>query len=120
MPQYIDAGRNISIRVDESAPIGVVIAALEIVEVRFIIVVVTTITEGVEDADGICGCAFNGEVTPSIVFILYDFVGVQIIDGYDIALEILFKDIAVKYTVRIGGLTELHAEGRTGLVVEVY
>ena len=48
MPEYTLTGGRITIRIDESANLGVIITALEIVEAGFGVVIVATVTQGVD------------------------------------------------------------------------
>lgn len=61
MPQYALAGGGVGICVYEAADGGVIIAGLQIIQLRFGIEIISAVTQGVDLANRICQRAGNGK-----------------------------------------------------------
>ena len=80
-----------TIRRDKSSDFGIVVAAVQVVESGFRIVVVPTIAERVDIQD--LRADLRQKVAPRIVFVQPEQVPAGIIDADDIALQILAVEI---------------------------
>ena len=80
-----------AIRRDESARFGVVIAAVQVIESGFRIVVVPAIAERVDIQD--FRADLRQKITPSVIFVQPEQVPAGIIDADDIALQVLAVEI---------------------------
>ena len=80
-----------AIRRDESADFGIIIAAVQVVESGFRIVVVPAVAERVDIQD--LRADLRQKVAPRIVFVQPEQVPAGIIDADDIALQILAVEI---------------------------
>ena len=86
---------------------------MQVIQAGFRIVVIATVAEGVESADGVCGGILKlHELAPSIVGVGYDeLAGGGIGKGYYITLEIV--DVIIEVVAAVG-----HGDTVTLLVVE--
>ena len=86
--------RKVSIGIDESLCYGVVVAAVEIVQASFVIIVIPTITEGILYTDSGCKRACCGnKLPPRIVSVLSDYITTCIGYGNNISLYILYIEV---------------------------
>jgi len=102
------------IRINESAPFGVIVAGLEVVQLGLSVVDIATVAEGVIFTQGASTASGGGEnVAPGIVGISYQLITALVNDTDNVALEI--RHIVVTGTVIDDG------NGDTGrVVVEVH
>ena len=101
------SGSCIGIRIEESTDGGVVVSGLEVVEPRFIIVVVAAVAERVN----LCEGAGGGDDVA---------VGVLVVAGYGCAIginELHYIALQVGDAV-IQHIANLHRNGSAGLVIE--
>jgi len=107
--RYYSTVVNQSISIYESPRIWVIVTRLEVIKAGLRIVVVTTVAERVESADGVCGGILKlHELAPSIVGVGYDeFAGGGISESYYIALEVVDVIIEVVAAVRHGDTVAL-------------
>ena len=97
---------------DEAAPVGVVIAGVEVVHPAFDIVVITTITEGIVMTEGGCQGSRNAQIAaPGIVGIADDQRARGIENTEDITKNVLVIVIILPVPVQ--------PDGRTVLVVVI-
>ncbi len=79
--------RRVGIRGDESAKVGVIEAALEVIEFAFRFVGIAAVAEGVDRAEGRCHCAIGGEqLAPRIIGIGNNCRAGTVKNGYYIVL----------------------------------
>lgn len=105
---------SISVRIEKSADLGVIVAGLEVIEAGFGVVDVATVAQGVILVQGIgvgvgTGADAAGGVTPSVIFIGYDSIASCVQDGNDISLEV--------YGVEVCSAIEVYSQGRTQCVI---
>ena len=87
--------------IEEPSRFRIVIPALQIVQPGLGVVVIPTIAEGVispHDAllhRGRIGCRAEGKIPPGAIRIRADFLAGSVIDGYDISLQVLLKEIVL-------------------------
>ena len=82
-------GRGEGIGVQESADLGVIISALEVVESGFGVVDVAAVTEGVQGAEGRCqGACCGKRVAPGIVGVVYYCCAAAVQDSGHVTLEV--------------------------------
>ena len=92
---------------DESTPFGAVVSGVAVVEASVVIVVVTTITDGVSVGNIVAGSLTgDGAVTPGVVQILGLQRAVGVVNGNHITLQVPLEIVEVAYTA--GG--QLHAD----------
>ena len=95
------AGAYQCIGVDKSPHCGIVVPTLEVVEVSFGIVDVSSVSQGIDCAKGVCHGAGDGEdLTPGVIGVFHLYIAVGIDDRYHIALEVsdvVINIIAVCY-----------------------
>jgi len=92
------AGRNEYVGVEEPAPFGGIIPALEIIQPGLLVIDVATIAQRIECAEGRChGAADRQNLAPGIVIIADHDVACQIHDDQDIALQ--GGDVIVRHSV---------------------
>ena len=122
--QHALSRAGVDIRVNKASGFGVVIAGIEIVESRFVIVVVATIPEriqsgnmsGVGRTDSIATTIQNGSMTaPRIVGVLRHFVAVAIHNLDNIALTVV-DIVIVCYAAAIFVLETIP---RAGFIVQI-
>ena len=112
--------------IEEPSRFRIVIPALQIVQPGLGVVVIPTIAEGVispHDAllhRGRIGCRAEGKIPPGVIRIRTDFLAGSVIDGYDISLQVLLKEIVLELPGRHALRPVLHPDGRAVLVVQVY
>ncbi len=86
------------IRIDKSANDRVIVAAVQIVEAGFGIIVITTVTVGVDLADGVSQSSGDaGYHAPGIILIGYYFLPLFVKDTDDVELQI--ADVIVRCAV---------------------
>ena len=88
-----------AIRRDESPDFGIVIAAVQVIESGFRIVVVPAIAERVDIQD--LRADLRQKVTPRIVFVQPEQIPAGIIDADDIALQVLAVEIFLSVVFEI-------------------
>ena len=115
----------ISIRIQEPPPSRIIISALQVVQPRLGIVVISSVTEGVIRPNDVLfqrGSSRNNgnsAVTPSVVGIGADLITVCIVDRNNVALEVLLK---VEGVEDVGGIalgSVLQPDGRSAFVIQV-
>ena len=77
------------IRRNKSAPFGAVVTRIKIVELCILVVIVTTISDGITSCNTVC---IKGDrtITPSIVGIAADLRSVNVVNGYDVVSSLFF------------------------------
>ena len=60
--QYALPGGGIGVAIDESAPLGIVVTGLEVVEASFLVIVITTVAQRVGVCQGLVGVGHIGDV----------------------------------------------------------
>lgn len=117
--------RNISIRIDESTRCGIIISALQVIQLGFGVVIISSVAEGIPRSDnaplqGRCSRNLaDRTVTPSVVGVGTDQDTRFCINRKNVALPVLFKIVGIKYTCCIAVGSILEANGRTAFVVQV-
>ena len=112
--------------IEEPSRFRIVIPALQIVQPGLGVVVIPTIAEGVispHDAllhRGRIGCRAEGKIPPGAIRIRADFLAGSVIDGYDISLQVLLKEIVLELPGRHALRPVLQPDGSAVLIIEVY
>ena len=97
--------RNINIGVEESAPFGVVITGLQVIEFSFYIVDITAVAQGVVLAQVVGTAAGDRQdVAPGIVGVFYTGIACRVYDGNDIPLQVGYIVIFVAVVCKAQGL----------------
>ena len=97
---------------------------LQIVKSRLGVIVIPTIAEVVispHDAllhRGRIGCRAEGKISPGVIRIRTDFLSGGIIDGYDISLQVLLKEVVLELPDRHALRPVLQPDGSAVLVVQ--
>lgn len=101
---------SISVRIEKSADLGVIVSGLEVIEASFGVVDVAPVAEGVVTAQGRptrAGAA--GGVAPSVVGIRYYRITICVQDGDNITLEV--------YGVEVCCAIKVHSQGRAQSII---
>ena len=113
------------IRIEEPSPFGVIVPALEVVISGFVVVIISTVAEGVIEGHNL---VFQYRIpvgsgqtafSPCIIGICADLLPRAVVNPDDISLQILLKEEAIKYTGFIGTGSVFQANRRTGFIVEI-
>lgn len=89
-----------TICIEETAPFGIVISALQVIQASFSVVDVAAVAQGVMQAEGVCHAAGGAkELAPGIVGIAYNRSARAVQNGHHIALQV--GDIVVGRSVEI-------------------
>ena len=100
---------------DKSAPFGIVIPRVEIVEPCFVVVVVAAVKDAVYACDLVVCCVDDLVITPSVVSVFCRNVTVGIIDSYDVTANIFHKR---KFATVITAV--VHHTNNVAVVIEIY
>ena len=118
MPKNTLTGRSIRIRVNKPPHLGVIIAAVEVVESRLVVVVIATITNGVDDSDLgavkdllTVGIRHRQQLAPRVVFVVGDHRAGGVDQADDVPLPVV--QVIIPHTV------ELEAVHGAVLVVQI-
>ena len=115
MPQQTLTCGNIDVCVNEAAGGGVIIAGLQIIQLRFGIKIISTVTQGVDLADRICQRAGNGkELTVGIVLVGSHSSTVGVNQAENITLQI--GDVVVGSGSFSGGIDQ--GVGVAGIAIQ--
>ena len=102
------SGADITIRIQEPSPLGVIVPALQIVQPRVRIVVIPPIPERIERADNPlltrCRARLGGNraVAPSVIGVRAYLGSVFRVDGDDVPLQVLLEVIGVVLALSVG------------------
>ena len=119
------SSRNVCIYIQEPSPSRIIVSALQVVQPRLGIVIIPTVTEGVIRPNDVLfqrGSSRNngyGAVTPSVVGIGPDLVSIGVINGNNVALEVLLKVEGIKDISGVALGSVLQPDGRSAFVIEV-
>ena len=93
--QHARAGGDKGVGVEEAAPGGVVITALEIIEPGFLVINITAVAQGVVLAKGVCHASGDGQdIAPGVIGVFHDLIATGVQDGNHIALNVGSIDVA--------------------------
>ena len=104
---------------------GIIVPALQIIQPRLGIVVIPAVTEGVEyPNDSVLQRSVrrfhsNSKITPGIIVIRTNLITIGVVNGNNIALQILFKVEGVEDVGGIAFGSVLHPDWRTAFVIDV-
>ena len=102
------SGADITIRIQEPSPLGVIVPALQIVQPRVRIVVIPPIPERIERADNPllnrCRARLGGNraVAPCVIGVRAYLGSVFRVDGDDVPLQVLLEVIGVVLALSVG------------------
>lgn len=125
-PDEVSIGIHVPIRIEKPPPLWVTVSTLQIVKSRLGVIVIPTIAEVVISPHDAflhrrrIGCRAEGKIPPGVIRIRTDFLAGSVIDGYDISLQVLLKEIVLELPGRHALRPVLHPDGRAVLVVQVY
>ena len=100
----------------KSAPLGVVVSRVQIIELSFSIIVIASVADGIVIREVVVGVAFNSTVAVSIVCIFGYLSAACVKDSQDVTLQVTMVIVGLQSGTVIG----IHNTYYTRFIVEIY